>query len=367
METLQAEVIHSKYPADISFLVVDLKYNEREGVKICEVQHGILSTFFGDKFNEGNKGVIPGKFLEILSQYHSRAWAIGRISADPGVVEEIQHSPDWSVKSNIKKLLADSDFIESAHLPVHDPYDLYQYHGLLYIRPSKNINIRLLQQNYPGILIMDMPTHSYWIDKYKMSELFNRNPTLSKYKPKWGLYPKEYSEDLAKTIIDELKCDIFVIKPRGAFLGNGVIIVSKKDLGSTLKYILTGSGDLSKDEDKSYNHWSKDQYDSFIVEEFIYSDPIAIPHLDNKIYEPTMRIAAVLIYHQNQISIEYLGSYWLLPCSSIDEGNTLNEMYKAYCKEPYYAKPDPQILSIVKEQALEALQLLYKEMLISDE
>lgn len=365
MGTPQAQSIASKYPADISFLVADLKYSKEGGVKLCEVQHGILSTFFGDKFIEGNGGVIPAKFLSVLSQYQSRAWAVGKIS-DPDIVKGIHNSAQWRVKRELQQLITDSEFIERANLPVYDPCDLYQYHGLVFIRSKKNLNPELLQQRYPGVLIMDMPTRAYWIDKYKMSELFNRNATLSKYKPKWGLYPKEYSEDLAKTIIDELGGDLFVIKPRAAFLGNGVIIVSGQDLDSTLRYILSDRKELQKDPDKSYHYWCKDTSDSFIVEEFIHSDLLSIEHLDGKIYEPTMRMAVALTYHQNQIGAEFLGAYWLLPCSSLEEGSTLNEMYKAYCKPPYFAKPDPQTLSLVKEQVLEALQLLYKEMLISD-
>src|SRR5438105_280604 len=82
----------------------------------------------------------------------------------------------------------------------------------------------------------DAASRPYWIDKYKMTSLFNNHPLLATIKPEWGLYPKTYTPTLADQIIQDIPSDFFVIKPRGSFVGRGVIIVAKKNLDSTLKY-----------------------------------------------------------------------------------------------------------------------------------
>jgi hypothetical protein len=48
----------SKYPADVSYLVSDLKYSQEYGLKICEVQHGALSAIDGDLYINGEEGSI---------------------------------------------------------------------------------------------------------------------------------------------------------------------------------------------------------------------------------------------------------------------------------------------------------------------
>src|SRR6185295_473621 len=159
--------------------------------------------------------------------------------------------------------------------------------------------------------------------KYKMSLLFRTDPVLAKIKPEWQLYKKEYSPDLAAKIIQDLGGDAFVIKPRGAFLGNGVIIVSREDLDSTLHYILTEQEALKQNKDKSYNHWSRDPFNTFIVEKYYPSDPIM--H-EGKFYEPSMRVAFICIYNNQKIDFRFLGGYWMMPTKSLDQQGSLNEL-----------------------------------------
>ena len=58
-----------KYPADISYLISDFKYNKTDGLKICEVQHGSLSVMKGDLIIHGDNGDIPPKIAEFFSQF----------------------------------------------------------------------------------------------------------------------------------------------------------------------------------------------------------------------------------------------------------------------------------------------------------
>jgi phosphoribosylamine-glycine ligase len=54
-------------------------------------------------------------------------------------------------------------------------------------------------------------------------------------------YKKTYTKKLAAKVVSELRCDTFVIKPRGQFMGRGVIIVQEQDLDEVLHYIITKS------------------------------------------------------------------------------------------------------------------------------
>lgn len=157
-----------------------------------------------------------------------------------------------------------------------------------------------------------------------------------------------------------------MIKPRGAFSGQGVIIVNCEHLDSTLEYILSRSNELQSDPDNSYKYWYYDGFDSLLVEESVESDPISVAHLDNKIYQPTMRVAFILVYNDQTIDVEFLGGYWLLPYFAISEDGTLNDRHKAYCKIPYFSKVDPDVLSKVYQQLSIALPLLYEQMLLDE-
>ncbi len=95
------------------------------------------------------------------------------------------------------------------------------------------------------------------------------------------------------------------------------------------------------------------------------SDPIAAAHLENKIYDPTMRVAFLLVYNNQTIEVKFLGGFWKLPRYPLSvEGITLNDRHKTVCKPPYYCKIDPEVLDEVEQQLSVALHLLYQQMLI---
>ena len=104
-------------------------------------------------------------------------------------------------------------------------FDIASYHGLLMDRPHNSGYDKKFKKKYPGILTLDASSLPLHTDKYKMSLLFAEDPLLESFKPKWKVYPKHYTPGLAAQIQRDLQCETFVIKPRGAFLGKGVIIV----------------------------------------------------------------------------------------------------------------------------------------------
>jgi hypothetical protein len=289
-------------------------------------------------------------------------WAVLSDVAFPPLRSSFKNSGMWQTEDVLPILLHNPDFLELAVQPPEDPHNIASYHGMLYARKTKLFNFEKLQKEYPGILFIDLPTHDYWQDKYKMSCLFKQNPQISYIKPEWDLYSKEYSPTLAEQIMADIPSEAYVIKPRGAFLGHGVIIVSADDLDATLKYILTDKSGRETNEDQSYSHWATDTFSSFIIEKYYPSDLLQV---DEKWYEPSMRVSFILTYDNHKISIEFVGANWMLPYKAIDEEASLNERKKAYCKPPYFVRPSPEVVESVQQELREALPLLFKEMLNS--
>lgn len=353
----------SKYPADISYLVADLKYNDTQGVKICEIQQGIISTVKGDQFSYGEDGNIDPHFYQTLSQFPAPFWAT-KLNISRDKIQKMGIKQEWNVIFNLSELISDPKFCLDAKKALKDPYDISSYHGFVYLKQSEFKDLDAFRLEFPGMLVLDAATRNYWVDKYKMSLLFNTNPALIKFKPRWNAYPKKYSEDLSSKIINDLNTDRFVIKPKNQFKGAGVIIVDAKDLNRTLKSILSKPSTLTHNSEDCYSYWRYDQSDSFIVEEFVLSDPVYVEHL-NGFYEPTIRVAFFLIYNHKKIHVEYCGGYLRLPTKSIDENGTLSEKYKDATVVPYFDKIDPETYEKVKAELSIALPLLYEQMLMN--
>jgi hypothetical protein len=352
-----------KYPIDVSFMVADLKYNTKQGVKICEIQHACLSLFNGDTFCSLEEKSIHKELLRTLSLYNESGWIVANSIADKNLVSTVASSSCWRSPENIIALLSDPDFMNQAKQSVRDMYDLSSYKGFLYINGSQLCVISDFEKRFPGIIVLDKSSFPFWIDKYQMTKLFGEDKVLSTFKPKWGNYKKIYNKKLATKIADDLQCDTFVIKPRGEFMGKGVIITQRQDLDEVLFYIITKNGKLAESKDAAYMTWKKDTFDSFIVEEFVASDPITISHLENKMYQPTMRVAFLLVYNKHCHHVDFLGGYWKTPSLSLDEEGDFMHKNKDICEPPYYSPVDAKIMQLVQQELRIALPLLHARML----
>ncbi|MBS0654302.1 MAG: hypothetical protein JSR46_00865 [Verrucomicrobia bacterium] len=353
----------SKYPVDVSYFIADLKYSKEHGVKICELQHGILSIFRGDMYLHGDQGLVIPQVEQIFAEFPMRKWAVNSHLAFRPLATLFKNSPLWTLLPTPWQIFEDPAFMQAAATPPQHPDSIDSYQGMVFARADVFESYSDFCKKYPGIIVAGAPSFPYWIDKYKMSLLFTRDPVVAKVKPEWGLYPSQYSETLAQTIMSDIPADRFVIKPRGAFEGNGVIIVAKEELDSTLQYILQKSDALKNDKDKSYNHWYSDRFDSFLVEKYYGSDEISVDTFEGKTYQPTMRASFMLIYNNNQVEFRFLAGYWLIPFKSVDEEGSLNECTKAYCKVPYFTKATDEVVEDVKNQLEVSMSRLYQHML----
>ena len=356
-------ILAEEIPAEISILLADYKYGRKTGIKICEVQQLILSSLSGYDFLYNGKGLIADKVCDFLASFQDTVWFIEQEISDLSFREKFKER-GWITLDRLSQLMEDPEFAERASRPVKDAHNIRDYHGLLYIRPTSLARYPAFRTDYPGVLILDIKTFPYWIDKYKMSRLFLANPGLETVKPRWNLYPKKYTPTLADTIAKDLNCEVFVIKPRNAFKGNGVLIIDRAELELTLQTILGQTEKFTEDQDPALSYWRTDRSNSFLVEEFVASDPIYVDHLNNQPYDGTLRSIFVLVYHNETPEITILETHWKLPMKSLVEEGSWNEKHKSSGgKIPYYSKVDPATQAVVEEQLKGAMLLLYEEML----
>lgn len=349
-----------KAPVDISFVIVDLKYNETDGVKICEVQPGSLSIFTGYDYLKGGQGLVADMFCDLLSQYQNQVWFLSESICDEKFKEKFL-TKGWIKEFNFKRLIADQTFINNSSLPVNDPSKLTDYHGILYVRPNQIKSLEDFRNQYPGIIVLDAALFPHAADKSTMDKLFKSSPKLKKMRPISKLYPKQYSKALVDKILNDINSDIIVIKPKNSTKGYGVIIIAKEDLDSTLEYILMEKNysRLKKETDLSYKYWARDRNDSFLIEQFIESDYVTVPQFDNNLYDGTMRAVVMLVYQQQQFNLHFLEGHWKLPLKSVSEPGTLNEKHKSFGNIPHFLDVDPQVLQNVQQQLREGFEELY--------
>ncbi|MBS0635635.1 MAG: hypothetical protein JSR37_09250 [Verrucomicrobia bacterium] len=351
-----------KHPVDVCFMVADLKYNKRDGVKICEIQQGSLSLFNGNSYRNEDEESIHKELVRTLSEYNANGWLVADSLADKNLRSTLAES--WHSSKDLVELFSTPEFLMEKNLSAADPYDISTYRGFLYVNWSHLCVVSDFEQHYPGMVVLDRSSFPFWTDKYLMSQLFTEDCVLKKFKPKWGCYKKSYSPN---QIQNDLQCDTFVIKPRGECLGKGVIIVPKEELDEVVQYICTKEGPLAERKSAAYSAWKSDPFDSFIVEEFIASDLLTIPHLANKTYQPTMRVAFLLVYNKQSHHVHFLGEYWKTPAVALEDDGDIMQKNKDICKAPYYSAVDERTKQAVHDELAVALPILHRKMIEGSE
>ena len=349
-------------PVDVSFLIVDTKYNEERGAQICEIQHGGLSGFTGNVNLHERKDRIVEKLVDGLSNHFKNCWAAPQAFVDPTIKRLISEHCQWSHVDHIKDFDTNENFLQKALLNPENPYDISTYHGLVCISPAMRMDRDQFQLNYPGVILIDNAFYSYALSKLTMTELLMEHPFTKAHKPKWGRYHKN-DNDLAERIEKEIGSDLYVLKPVDEFNGKGVIIFRKEDLQLTLDYLFKRKSSGQIINDKAYDYWRLGKESEFLIEEFIEVEPVSVPHLDGNLYCPTLRLAFLLFYNKNSIDIVGLGGYYTLPRKSLNEPGSLNERYKSYVVPPHFAKADPEIQAKAEVQIKEVLKIVYQKLL----
>lgn len=358
---LLTTVIEAQLPSDLTFVIADLKYSEAEGVKICELQQGSLSVFSGYDYLNGSQSYVQNAVVDFLQSWRKPILYL-HSSVTSGLARILEQRGALCFAS-LRQLCDNTWFNENAILAPQDPSNLNDYSAIVIASPKTITSLSDFKNMYPGTIVLEAATYPYWVDKYKMTQLFTEDPILEAVKPSWGLFPKVYTPTLAQEIAEQLGANIFVIKPRSSFLGNGVMIVGKDNFDEILYKIIEKKADLLLGNNNELYFWLREKQDSFIVEKFYPSDPVAVPHMDNKLYDGTIRAVILLAYHMGEIQIDFVEMHWKLPARSITEGGTLNEVHKSIGKTPHFAIVAPEIQDRIRQQLSEALPRVYQRML----
>ena len=363
----------SKYPVDISFMVCDLKYSQEHGIKICEVQHGALSALNGDIYLNGGNGSISPAIANFFDQFPMQKW-VTRISFTP--LKNSLVDKGWMTCQSIKALTKNPTFQKYGTIPPENPFSISSYAGIVYATCNIVNSIDTYREAYPGVLFLDAAAVPYWKDKYKVNALFRASSELSNFKADWELYPKKYDPQLAARIQQNMPSDLYVIKPRGEFLGNGVIIVANNELDTVLKMILEPKPSLQKHPNERYSYWSDNKDNTLLIEKFYMSDCLQFAHSlhddpdgiplkmgGNYHYDATMRIVFMLMYDEGIMSYHSLGGYWKLPFKALEEEGSVNEQRISCGDPPFYQVIDPDLFTEVSAQLERGMIMLYEVML----
>jgi len=350
-------------PVSCAFMIADLKHNEEEGIKICELQSGAFSSFTGYDWLSKNPGAVPRSFVSILNQFNHSIWVLERSLTEKAIKKELilQKIP---ILPDINAITSDPEFIESSCRPVDDPNDLESYHTLLIANPYLfGGTVEEFHSMYPHVIVIDQVCYPYWYDKLKMTEMLSEDPLLEEIQPKWKVFERTMSNKGIEESLLYFSTDHVVIKPRHAQKGNGIIIVEREKLPDVLDLICHHRQALCSHSEKEYRYWGTHLEKQMIVEEFHYSDPVTAPHLGNKEYDPTLRIAFMIWHEHGKTWLDFVELHWKLPTKSLSEQGSFKEKHKSNESKPYYAFVEPERGEAIKQQLRESIPLLYEKMM----
>lgn len=330
---------------DISFLIADIKYTDGQ-LKICEFGEGNESRFEGHDCMYG-KGTIWSNFWNYIKPLGLPIWYVGPTllehanDHDYSDTQEICYPEFIAAKgrhvTSFGKLKDDQLYQQLIQQHCTTTTDLNKAKGLFIFRhqDSSSNNFQSIRKQNARLLVMDSATAPFINNKYFTDMLFE-DAELEAFKPRHVLCKKKYHKKLAELIKTTLPCQRYVIKPLEEFKGRGVMIIDEKDLDTTLYKILYINGVLHRGEKahkkyESSGHWKRDKAPYFLVEEYCPSKTVI---LNNKSYDPTMRVAFVLTYQAGEVKVHYLGAYWKIPLFSLEDTVKLTKKHKSWGLNP---------------------------------
>lgn len=351
----------NNFPDEISFCIADIKF-DGTAIKICEFGEGIESRFKGYEALH-HKGSMWAMLWAYLKEFNLPIWFIGRSSQEYDTTSLRENGV--KITPNLYSIEAQEDFKQAVKNSKKQK-GFCQSSGIIAARTLQvhSSVITNFKEKHPEMIVLGQATNKFVRSKYHTSTLFDTNK-LAAYKPKFKICTKRYSSTLAQSIIDELGCEIYVIKPIDSALGNGVLLVEKENLDDTLRIILKDRQELeSFKSDMSYYHWKRDEKEFFIVEEYAPSKTL---YVNGKPYDPTMRVIFSMHNKAGNIVINFFDAYWKLPIKSLDQEGTLTEKHKSRIGSNLTCSMlvDYTDFEMVKALLSKALPKLYLKMLES--
>lgn len=349
------------FPEELSLGIADMKFNSalEPKFRILEFGDGARSRFDGYDLLFG-RGAMWRLFWHYLVKQGLPVWCIDasddqdlRADMAQDVLKKLGGRCVRSAQELIKKLKSKRVNFSS-------------YRAFVFVKFRKKVKppkLYALYKKLPGLVFIGAATARHMKTKLKTNALF-QDCVLRKFRPKNIVCFKDYTEDMANTIINHLKCEMFVIKPVNDTEARGVIPVHKDDLDDILKLICKKiSIDESLAHEDAYAYWMTNKNNKFFVEEYI---PSQVMYAAGKRYDPTMRIVFVLHHKNGNNKITILGGFWKLPARSLDEKGTLIEHHVSNVYEGDVTralKISSQDMKIIKDTFPPILNRVYMKML----
>ena len=331
-------------PEDISFIIIDLKYNNNQ-IKILEFGEGQRSCFLGyDKLY--GLGMMWANFWRYLSTFNLPFWYVG-----PSLIQNVRYGKMATHIFELNK----GQYVEFLGCLQSNNYFKKTEEGnmktsnIIVMKKNRMVSDKMLKKfrkQHSKTLFVNSHTGPHVSNKYKTSCLFRDNADLQQYVPKTKRYKKGFSKQLIETINQDFaQHNRLVIKPESSANGWGIIIFDKKDLEETLITIFnTDKKKLKKSDNDSYCWWGKEDNKTFLVQEFVTSKKLAIK---GKEYDPTMRVVCGLSCKDNNMSGHFLGWYWKLPAHDLSEDVSLTNRYKSKVSEDHVSSVSVEEIDIL--------------------
>lgn len=310
------------FSAKIIFANVDLKLTQDGKIKILEFGRGMQSGFVG--LTVANKEDIADLLHKRFKELQLPTLLL---NTHPGL-EFIDNTQAQQTANNSPITLNFSPEKISNHAAVY---------GGIELQPVNN-----------SVLILDDPSVNFIFgDKCLTHDAFTSSNSEAT-RPRTLKLERKFTPQLTAQIRQHFpNTTQYVLKVPDMEGGKGVVVVDDADLEVTLSCLLATSqkdqkdtstlyalhytkkyNDLTKAENKcirdfdAFGTWNNSYSSTFMVEEYITGK--AIPH-DHKSFDPTMRVAFLVIRDNNQVSCEPFACYWKLPPHPINYRGELRD------------------------------------------
>ena len=323
--------------AKIFYAVVDLKFTKDQQIKILEFGLGTMSgTSSYDQLHQKN---IRAQFISYMGRKSIPTYLNGHFGV---------RGSDNSLFAD--KLKAEDD---SKNDIAVDKVNAYR---AIYAGKERLPTDNTILHMDDSLSVMMMCN-----DKQVMHEIMVEAEETKNvgYRPTTYTYPLRYDKQLSKRIKEDIKAQYYVLKKPASAGGDGVEVVSAKDLDKKLRYLLLGDPkssnyikSMSKEMQgindpisfistivkKSLNlscwRYSESGTPFFLVEAYTPSQYVKYK---NKLYDGTMRVFFMIERDNNKTSFSPLGSVWKLPPKPVGKGNIRECMVSSYTPQHHAA------------------------------
>lgn len=327
--TTSSSVTAKEPVTGLSFCIVDLKFNE-DKLKICEFGQGVFSTFRGYDSLYG-QGALWAQVWNYVAQFNKPIWFVSPKLNDKNIKDiagDVLEKFGGKAYSSLLELKRDVLFKQMAaqKMTKHNKNKIDDFSAIVFVRKDIQ-NLKNFIKIHPSILVVDEKSGWFVGNKYLTHSLFQNDTELMNYRPNCLVCTKRLSTKKTNQILHELSSDYCVIKPINASMGRGIVIVERDDLLKALGRIFQQETNSESADESSYNYWEKDRNEIFLIEEYAQSKKV---YMDGKWYDPTMRVAFIVVVENGKIQIKFLDAYWKLPEKDLDAQGSFTERHKSH-------------------------------------